>query len=97
MSDKIVPLHPKSRGDDAAVEPYAALGPHCGQMEMSLVEIRQSGNGFEAELRGDAPLSGDHGYWVSAVGWGQTEAEARASLASALRNLQQNVSHFRGE
>jgi hypothetical protein len=79
LSDKIVPLHPKPRDGDAVVKPYAARGPHCGQMEMSPVEIRQSArSGFEAELRGDAPLSGEHGYWVSVVGWGPTEAQALA-------------------
>ena len=59
-------------------------------MEMSPVEIRQSGqSGFEAELRGDAPMSGDRVYWV-----GPTEAEARANLTAALGDLQRNIADF---
>jgi len=92
--DNVIPLPSRPPGYTER-KAYAASGPHCGQMEMSAVVIRQTDRGYEAALRGDAPLSGDHGYWVSVIGWGQSEAEARASLAAALDNLRRNAGDFR--
>jgi len=64
--------------------------PYTGPaFELSPVAIRPArvGEGFEAELRGDSLINGEGGYWISIVGWGGTEDEARASLGVALVNL----------
>lgn len=68
-------------------------------LEISPVEVRPATSGegfeaemrFEAELRGDSVISGDGGYWISIVGWGNTEEQAQASLSTALDDLRQNV------
>ena len=68
-------------------------------LEISPVEVRPATVGeayeaelrFEAELRGDSLISGDGGYWISVVGWGNTEDQAQASLSTALDDLRQNV------
>lgn len=70
------------------------MRPYTGPaIEVSNVEIRKasSGNTFEAALRGDALIGGDSGYWVMVVGWGGTEAEARASLKSAIDGLPRHI------
>ena len=55
-------------------------------MEWGEIQIRQTGarGGYEAEVRGDMLNSGDNGCWVSIVGWGPTEAVARANLHAAM-------------
>ena len=91
MPNEVIPF-------PARWKPYAASGPHCGEMEMSEVEIWEPDEGgFEAELHGDAPVSGDAGYSVSVAGWGPTEADALANLAAALDNLRRHVGDFRSE
>lgn len=58
-------------------------------MEWNDVEVRQMGNGrVEAELRGDYLIDGNRGCWVSIVGRGPTEEDARASLNVAIADLQ---------
>jgi len=76
-------LYRETRTRDAQ-QPYS--GP---DLELSPVQVRPAsvGDGYEAELRADRLNSGDGGYWISVVGWGSTEAEARASLEVALGNL----------
>lgn len=64
-------------------------------MEISDIAIRPGiGESIEAELRGDAP-SGDRGYYVSIVGWGGTEDEARGQIEAALRALGLSVQKLR--
>lgn len=73
--------------------PY--LGP---AVEVGEVEVRpaREGSGVEAEVRGNVLINGDGGYWISVVGWGGTEAEARASLKVAINNLGADVQFFAG-
>jgi len=73
--------------------PY--LGP---AVEVGEVEVRPSraGSGVEAEVSAYVLINGDGGYWISVVGWGGTEAEARASLKVALDNIGDDVRFFAG-
>jgi hypothetical protein len=57
-------------------------------MELSGILIRQTEkSGFEAEFRGDYLINGDNGCWISIVGWGATEADARRHLRVALDEM----------
>lgn len=57
-------------------------------MQWSQIETRETEqSGFEAELRGDKLMSGDNGCWISIVGWGATEAQARENLRAALADF----------
>lgn len=62
-------------------------------MEWSKVEIRPAGigDGVEAEIRGDHLINGDNGCWISIVGWGSTEADARANLRTAIERFQEKT------
>jgi hypothetical protein len=51
-------------------------------MGLSDIEVRKTGETFEAVQRGDVAL-GEGGYFVVATGWGLTEEAARANLAAA--------------